>query len=181
MDGDNVGFMKQRLKLYLMIPLLGRAVGGRDIDDSCAESACDSGNLPPDTAQSDDSPGLTLQFIEMLCKMCKNRVIRITVFLYIVIIVPQFFQKIEQHGEGMLCHGFRGIARHIAPCNAASVQVILVQIIGSGGGYAYQLQVLSLSDGLLVYLYFIYDQDIGISRPFRYLCRGGKGVFDHFS
>ena len=68
----------------------------------------------------------------------------------------------------MLGDRFGRIPGNISPGNASAVKIIFVQIVRSGGGDTYELEFFCCTDGGLIYLNFVNNNDVGICNPFRY-------------
>ena len=126
MDGENIRFFQQCIKIYLMIPLLGRSSGSRIIDYPGAEHTGNIRHSPAYSPKSQDSPGHSLKFVESLAEMGENTVIHIMAFFHIVIIVTKPFQKIEQQGKSVLGHRFCGVSGYIPPLDTPKSQVIFI-------------------------------------------------------
>ena len=164
-----------------MIAVLSRSSGGRSVDDIGAKCGCNRSYTASDVAKTSDSPGFTFYLAKTLVEVSEYGVLRIGSIFYIVIIVTELFQQIEEHGKCMLRHRFGRIVCYIAPCDTVAVQIILVQIVGSCCSQADQLQVLSCTYGGFV------DRDLAehgyicISNQFRCLFGSCDWVFNDFS
>ena len=113
--------------------------------------------------------------------MGKTTVVGVPVLLYIIVIVPQMFHEIKQHGKGMLCHGMSRVIRHIPPGNPSLLQICLVQIVGTGSRHADQLQLFCLSQRLFIHRCFVNNQHLGIFYPLRYFIRRREIVLNHLT
>ena len=162
-----------------MVSFLRRGAGCRVVDDICAEGLCDACDSAADGAKAEDAPCLPFQFAEGGVKQGEKAGSGITSVFYIFIIVGQVLHQIEQHGKCVLRHGFCGITRHVAPFDPAACQVFFVQVVGPGGGDAYQLQVLCAAD--VVDRDFIDHHYVRVRDAGRDFLRGGCGISYNFS
>ena len=74
MHGNDIGGGKECVKICPCISVLSVASGGRIIDYICTECLCNICDPSSDIAKSDNSPGLSMNLAETLCKMGKNGV-----------------------------------------------------------------------------------------------------------
>ena len=76
----------------------------------------------------------------------------------------------------MLGYRLRGISFDIAPCDAAGIKIILVQIVCSRSCDAYQFQAGGAADSRFIYRDLIYYNDIRVCNPFRNFSGQREGV-----
>ena len=69
--------------------------GCRIIDDIRTERFCNICNTAPDIAKTNNSPCFSTDFMEMFCKMCEDRIVYITLFFHIAIVIMQFLHEIK--------------------------------------------------------------------------------------
>ena len=167
MNRYNIRCPKKCIQVNLLIALLCRSAGCRIIDYMCVKCLCYICYLSSDCTKSDDPPCLSGKLCKRLAKPGKYIVFLVRAILYIIIIIPEFFEQIKEHGKCVLCNDRGGISGCISPFNSPFIQIIFIQIICSGCCYADQLQILSSSDRLLVYRYLIHDDNICICYPLR--------------
>ena len=91
MHGNDIGGGKECVKICPCISVLSVASGGRIIDYICTECLCNICDPSSDIAKSDNSPGLSMNLAETLCKMGKNGVVNVAFPFYIIIVVSALF------------------------------------------------------------------------------------------
>ena len=90
-DGNNIRLRKQCLKVNLFITFLRRSTGGGVVNDFRSKCTCNLSNTSADCPKTDDPPGFSMDFYDMLCKMSERDIIYIALFFHIIIIIAQLF------------------------------------------------------------------------------------------
>ena len=181
MDRDNIRSGKQGIEINLRISILCRASGCWIIDDICTKCPGNLGNAASDRAKSDDSPRLAIDFWKMFCKVSKRSIVNIISIFYIIIVIAQLFKEIEKHGKCMLSNCFCGITGNVSPGNFVGIQIVFIQIVGSGCSNTDQFQILCCSDRIFIDRNFVNDKNICVFHAFRSFFRSGKVIFGNFT